>query len=312
MTQPQTNTHSQHAFNRRSLLRASAQLAMAVPFFQASTQLLYGGAEKKKKILFYTRSQSFEHSVIRRTGDELSHAGKQLNEFAGPLGFEFVETKDGRIFDEKLDTFDAIAMYTTGDLTQEKSTDNSPPMSIKGKRNLLDAIEAGKGYFGFHSATDTFHSIGPAFENQKERDPFINMIGGEFVRHGRQQEALMQVTDSKFTGLGPAGHGFRLMEEWYALKNFAKDMHVLLVQDTTGMVDLDYERPPYPATWVRQQGKGRVFYTSMGHREDVWTNQIFQSIVNGGLHWVTGQFDADITPNIDTVTPNADKLPKAP
>lgn len=75
------------------------------------------------------------------------------------------------------------------------------------------------------------------------------------------------------------------------------------------MTDKDYDRPPYPATWARRQSEGRVFYTSMGHREDVWASSIFQAIVVGALQWITGQVDADVTPNIQTVTPEAAKLP---
>ena len=42
-----------------------------------------------------------------------------------------------------------------------------------------------------------------------------------------------------------------------------------------------YKRPPYPSTWARMHGKGRVFYTSMGHREDVWTSPEFQAVLIG-------------------------------
>jgi hypothetical protein len=72
------------------------------------------------------------------------------------------------------------------------------------------------------------------------------------------------------------------------------------------MTDSLYQRPPYPATWARLHGKGRVFYTSMGHREDVWTNSIFQQIILGGIAWALRNVDADVTPNIATVTPHAD------
>ena len=58
-----------------------------------------------------------------------------------------------------------------------------------------------------------------------------------------------------------------LDEEWYTEKNFSPDIHVLLVQDTTGMKGTDYARPPFPSTWARLHGTGRVFYTTMGHRE---------------------------------------------
>ena len=47
---------------------------------------------------------------------------------------------------------------------------------------------------------------------------------------------------------------FQMHEEWYSLKNFAPDLHVILVQDTVGMRNLDYERPSFPATWAREHG----------------------------------------------------------
>ena len=67
------------------------------------------------------------------------------------------------------------------------------------------------------------------------------------------------------------------------------------------MKGFEYERPNFPATWARKHEKGRVFYTSMGHREDVWKNPIFQDLLLGGLAWACGNVDADVTPNIDKV-----------
>jgi type 1 glutamine amidotransferase len=98
-------------------------------------------------------------------------------------------------------------------------------------------------------------------------------------------------------------------EEWYSLKNFADDLHVILINETKEMHDKCYERPPYPATWIRNYGKGRVFYTSMGHREDVWTSPQFQSLVIGGILWALDDADASTAPNIHRVTPQANDLP---
>jgi type 1 glutamine amidotransferase len=47
----------------------------------------------------------------------------------------------------------------------------------------------------------------------------------------------------------------------------------------------------------------------MGHREDVWANPIFQKMIVGALRWATKQADADLTPNIQQVTPQANTLP---
>jgi type 1 glutamine amidotransferase len=184
-------------------------------------------------------------------------------------------------------------------------------MSKEGKRLLLEAIRNGKGFVGFHCASDTFHSPGDQAAAQAvgERDPYIEMVGGEFIVHGKQQTATMTVVDSKFPGAAALGGSFAKHEEWYSLKNFADDLHVLLVNETKGMSDKCYDRPPFPATWIRNYGKGRVFYTSMGHREDIWTSPEFQSLVIGGIKWAVGDAPADTTPNIEIVTPKANVMP---
>ena len=56
------------------------------------------------------------------------------------------------------------------------------------------------------------------------------------------------------------------------------------------------------------QGKGRVFYTSLGHRDDVITSPTFAQILLGGLAWTMRNVDADVTPNIAQVTPGANEL----
>jgi type 1 glutamine amidotransferase len=100
-----------------------------------------------------------------------------------------------------------------------------------------------------------------------------------------------------------------LYEEWYALKNFAPDLHVILVIDPTGMQGTEYQRPPYPVTWARQHGQGRVFYTAMGHRAEIWSHPLFQTVLLGGISWVLRVVDADISPNLHDVTPGAHTMP---
>jgi hypothetical protein len=179
-------------------------------------------------------------------------------------------------------------------------------MTAAGKRALLEAVRQGKGFLGIHAATDSFRGTGDG----RPIDPYIAMLGGEFVSHGEQQTARMTVANPHFPGLEQLGTGFELHEEWYALRNFAPDLHVLLVHETEGMRGDMYARPPFPATWARRHGDGRVVYTSLGHREDVWTHPAFEQIVTGALRWVTGQADVDVPPNMTQLTPRANTLGK--
>jgi putative membrane-bound dehydrogenase-like protein len=264
-------------------------------------------AAEVKKVLFFSKSSGFEHSVIRNTDGKPSHVENVLAEIGKAQGIEFTCTKDGGVFTkEGLAPFDAVFFYTTGDLTKP-GNDGQPPMPADGKQVLIDFISSGKGFIGTHSATDTFHSGGDRFTNNTECDPYICMLGGEFITHGSQQEATLTVASPEFPGMAVAGGRFKIMEEWYAMKNFAPDLHVLLVQETAAMTGNKkgnpYDRPPFPAAWARTQGKGRVYYTSLGHKPGTWTNPVFQGMLVGALNWTTGRVDADVTPNISKVTP---------
>jgi type 1 glutamine amidotransferase len=293
---------------RRQWLKAASAAAIGFSAWPLRRLAASQEQEHPKRLLFFTRSAGFEHSVVHREGGQLGHAERVLTEMGKRAGFDVECTKDGRVFDGDLAPYDVIAFYTTGDLTKE-SKDGSPAMSPEGKKRLLDAVAGGKGFVGFHSATDTFHSAGPRGENQTEVDPYIAMLGGEFIRHGRQQEASLIIA-SRFPGAGDLGcsEGISFTEEWYALKNFAPDLHVVLVQETKYMQGEPYQRPDFPCTWARMHGEGRVFYTSLGHREDVWTNPFFQTIALGGLRWALREVDAKVEPNLKRVAPHADQL----
>jgi hypothetical protein len=272
--------------NRRDLLRASGAAALLSAF-----PLRWADAADKKvqKVLYFTRSAGFVHSVVKRNGEELAHSEKVLTEMGKKAGFDVVCSQEESVFDSDLDQYDLIAFYTTGNVISDNR-----------KKKLLKTIHDGKGFVGFHCATDTFHSRG------SEVDPYLAMIGAEFIGHGDQQKSTMKIVSPDFPGLKGLSD-FTMTEEWYTFLKFRLDLHVILVQETQGMRGPLYQRPPYPATWARMHGKGRVFYTSMGHREDVWTNPIFQQIALGGIAWALGNVDADVTPNISTVTPHADE-----
>jgi type 1 glutamine amidotransferase len=312
---------------RRGMLRTTGAAALAGGLSGFPVGWPARAAEgPKKRLLVYTRSQTFEHDAVRLgKGGSPSLCDRTWTELGAKHGFDVECTKDGRVFlPETIAKFDAFFFYTTGDLTNpqragwhKQNIDDSLPMPAEGKKALINAVAAGKGFLGSHSASDTFHSGSdkPAdkFSHQDAAkiDPYIAMLGGEFIKHGAQQDGTMHVVDPTFPGLKGVSD-FRIKEEWYALKNFQPDLHVILVQDTAGMTGEDYQRPNFPATWARMHGKGRVFYTSLGHRDDVWANPIFQNLLLGAASWAFGLADADITPNLQRAAPQAAQLPKYP
>lgn len=285
---------------RRQVLQA---LGSAVLGWPLAGRLVAAEQKRPGKILFFSRSVLFEHSVVRRQGDEPSLAEKALVKLARQIDCEVECTKDGRVFDRDLDPYAAVVSYTCGrpaDLTKPDSLDHSPPLSESGWKKLDAAVRAGKPLVAIHPGGWLLPEA----------------TGADCLGHGSQQAAQIKVVSSRFPGAEQLGASFSLMEEWFSLIRFAKDLHVVLVQDCAGMnktAEADrrcYDRPPFPSTWARMHGKGRVFYTSLGHREDVWTNKIFEQILLGGLSWALGRLEADITPNIAQVAPQANEFPK--
>ncbi len=276
------------------------------------TAVFAAPATPKRKILFFSKSRAYEHSVISYKNGQPSWAEKTLLELGEKNNWEFVFSKDGSKFSKDyLAQFDAVFFYTTGDLTTT-GTDSQPGMPADGKQALIDYVRSGKGFIGTHSASDTFHTDN---ESQKgperflnhgaKADPYVHLLGAEFIKHGAQQVAKNKVIDAKFPGFENVGPEFGFQEEWYSLKDFSPDIHVLSVIDAPSMKGDEYKRPAYPSTWARAEGAGRVWYTAMGHREDVWTNPTFQEILVGGIKWALGDAKAEIPANIKEAAPEA-------
>jgi type 1 glutamine amidotransferase len=275
------------------------------------------------RVLYFTKSSGFEHGAIQQHNNDASSSGKVLTALAAKHDMVVTFSKDGSLFTpEYLAQFDVLLFYTSGDLTST-GTDRYPGITGSGLAALFDYVANGGGLIGLHSTSDTFHTQERGGGNNPRRvqryrnygeaaDPFARMLGGEFIRHGAQQVAVASVADPKFPGFGSFGAELKVQEEWYTLKEFAPDLHVLLVMQTAGMQGPDYQRPAYPLAWVRAHGKGRVGYNAMGHRDDVWESAAYQSMLVGMINWAGKRAEADITPNLLQVTPGAMTLQPVP
>lgn len=272
------------------------------------------------RVLYFTKSAGFEHSVIKWQNGQPSYSEKILSALAPSHDLAFTFSKDGSLFSsEYLAGFDVVMFYTSGDLTNI-GTDGHPAMTPAGKQALLDWVARGHGFIAIHAGSDTFHTGEAGGGNPQDRsnryklhgpasDPYVRMLGGEFINHGPQQIAKVSVIDPHFPGCGELHDSFECQEEWYSLKEFAPNLHVLLLLQTAGMQGTEYQRPSFPLAWARSCGSGRVWCNAMGHREDVWDSPRFQAMLVGGIAWAGGRVSADVTPNLDQVAPAANTIP---
>jgi type 1 glutamine amidotransferase len=254
-----------------------------------------------KKLLFLTHAALYKHT-------SLGPAEKAVTELGKAGGFE-VTTVEGYKQDAKqldfsfltldyLNQFDGVMMMTNGNL----------PFTDAQKKNLVDFVRGGKALIGAHCASLTFYNY----------PEFGEILGGYFNRNLPQGTiAVLKVEDSRHPATKMLGASWPLVDEFYLFgtapwdaarpdenidvlfKNkipmgFSRDkVHVLLSLDTERM---DMTRQPnlkrggdYPQAWTKEVGKGRTFYTSLGHRDDIWSNDpVFRAHIAGGIRWALG------------------------
>jgi type 1 glutamine amidotransferase len=276
-------------------------------------------AAEKKSLLVFTKSSGFEHDVVKTLDGKPSIVERAIRELGEQQGFEVTATKDGRIFDSQdFRAHSAVFFFSTGDLTKS-ATDGQPPMSAQGKQALLDAVHNGLGFVGAHAASDTFHTepdpkdlSNRYIAHGEKSDPYLRMLGGEFIIHGsdpRLQTANVIVSNPNFPGLQGVNSPVSFNEEWYSIKDFASDIHVILTLDTKGMKGECYHRAPYPVAWARQHGKGRVFYAAMGDRPETWEDKFFLKLLGGGIQWAIGDANATLSANLAQAAPGYAQIP---
>jgi type 1 glutamine amidotransferase len=175
-----------------------------------------------------------------------------------PYGFNFSYTTDTAVLDAaNLAKYDALLIYS-----------NHRAIEPAQEKALLDFVAAGKGLLALHSASF-------CFQNSKA---YVGLLGAQFARHGSGEFTATLVNPSHpvLTGV----QAFQVFDETY--------VHTKLSADRTVLMERAEGSGREPWTWVRTQGKGRVFYTAYGHDERVWGHPGFHALMKNAITWVIG------------------------
>lgn len=275
-----------------------AALAAAISLTQTVS------AQDKVLVLFLSKSAGYEHSCIKQENGLPSHVDNVLQKIAGEMGAEIKSTKDASLINaENLKNYKVVVFFTSGVLTIE-GTDKTPPMAATGVEELLAWIRNGGGFVGYHCSSDSFHR-----DDNTPNSPYLDMVGGEFLTHGKQFEGKLDIVDPAHPAMANFPNPWVILDEWYAFRNLMTErMHVLALLDPreqrTEQPD-KYNIPSYPVVWCSTEGQGRVYYNAMGHREDVWDNETFQKTVKDAINWARGEGPANAEPNYAKVVPTS-------
>jgi len=245
---------------------------------------------KKKKLLAIGEVQGFQH-------DSVSHALATIERLGRESGIydTYIRTDTQLVTKAKieagnaknLDYFDAVLFYTTGELA----------MSEQQKKDLLAFVhDDGKGFIGVHSAIDTFYKW----------PEYGDMVGGYFKEHPWGVfDAPVLVEDPNFPGMQAFPPAFIFKDEMYQVKEFSREKAHVIMRLDPSKLDLTNKRvmpehlidKDFPIAWAKSYGKGRVYYNTLGHREETWDRRDVQTVYLEAIKWAMGITSADITPH---------------
>ena len=260
-----------------------AMLLGVLAVITASANLAAAEAAKPARILMVTQSAGFKHGSVSRKDGQLAPAERALTELGISSNLFRVDCTQDCAADftkEKLQNYDIVFFYTTGKLPiKQADLDYFFQEWLPAK---------GHGFIGAHSAADTF----------KDYEPYWDMVGGTFNGHpwGSGSTVTIAVHDKSHPASRPWGDEVTLKDEIYQFKNWQPEkVRVLMSLD---MAKTELKKPYHiPILWVKEYGKGKAMHMSLGHREDVWTNETYMASLLGGIKWVLGQEPGDATPN---------------
>ena len=219
-----------------------------------------------------------------------NYAIEQMGKVTG--AYEAVFSDDIEMFrPANLKQFDAICFNNTvGVLFDDAEL----------RRSLLDFIDSGKGFVGIHDAIATFVQY-PKYDQWPE---FGRMLGGtENGGHPWNGEVMTMRVEDPGNPINAAfgGKDFQIADQAFQLQEpvLRDHLHVLLSidADKTGaarrILPVRKQDMDFPMSWIRRQGKGRVFYTGLGHSAQVFWNAPLLAHLLAGIQYALGDLPAD-------------------
>ena len=257
-----------------------------LPFVLICAGALFGQTpHPRKQLLAIGEQKGYRHEAVSHALATIERIGRESGLWDTTIrtDTEALTKKKLEYNAKNLNDFDAVLFFTGGELE----------MDPQQKADFLSFIhDDGKGFVGVHSATITFTSW----------PEYGEMIGGYFDEHPWGTfDAPILVEDPALPGMQQWPHEFVLRDEIYQIKDYSRDKVRVLMRLDPSKLDLKNKNVhrtdgDFAVTWAKNYGKGRVFYSSLGHVPENWDNPELQKMYTEAIKWALGLIDADATP----------------
>jgi hypothetical protein len=246
--------------------------------------------KQPRKILIFSKTAGFRHGSIAVGAKAIAMMGDKTKAYLAE------HTEDESFFEpEKLKVFDAVFMLnTTGSCLRPKLEDKAEAQKREEylKNSLEEFVKSGKGLAGVHSATDTYQGW----------KAYNQMMGGAFVSHPWNTKVPVKNLEPNHPlNAVFEGKDFEIADEIYMFRDdtaLPTDRRMLLALDTQKLDVGKQKRKDgfFPISWASTYGKGRTFYCSLGHREEIFWNPAILKHYLAGIQYALGDLEAEATP----------------
>jgi hypothetical protein len=213
------------------------------------------------RVVVVTATAGFRHDSIETAEGVIAEIAARTRWFDPTFARTEEEMAAELTADRLRDVKVVMFVNTTGELP------------LPSRAELFRWIEEGGSFIGVHSASDTWHAS----------PEYISILGGEFETHPDQTIGEVFVDDREHPATAPLDSPLAIFEEFYLFRNFDPQRVRLLLSlrahPESGVPG------SFPMAWTRAHGAGRVFYTALGHRIDVWTSEWFRQHLTGAIAW---------------------------
>ena len=252
-----------------------------------------GSVPHRKRVLAWIditngyQHDSVSHAVatIERMGYETGAYDTFIRTDSNMITRGIVKGRDGTplLYAKNLNDFDAIFFFGVREI------DLTPSQ----KADLLSFVhDDGKGFVSAHAGATAFFSW----------PEFGEMVGGRFDEHPWGIiEAPVVVEDPSFPGMTNLPQTFRHIDEYYQIKDFSRQHARVLLRLDASHLDksgalVHHTDDDFPLAWAKTYGKGRVYYSALGHDPSTWDDRAVQGMYYEALRWALRLTDADTTP----------------
>jgi len=248
--------------NIELIFKAVACISCVLLLSCEDSRIVQAPKKEKMNVLLFSKTNAFRHESIEP-------GGAAIKSYFEEHDISVTQSEDSSVFNgNQIGGYDVVIFFnTTGNILDSLQ-----------QESLVKHVQAGKGFVGIHSASDT----------EYDWPWYAELVGAQFSNHPDIQQASVMKTDTHHIACKHLPDRWTRTDEWYNFRQLPANVNYLLtVDEATYQGGAHGEM--HPVSWCHEYDGGRSFYTAMGHTVESYQDTLFLEHILQGVLWAGKQ-----------------------